>query len=151
VPTEVHKLKGTLLLGSAPPAGVQAEAQVSHIGVPQTVTRDSPLTVLTGDVVQSSATYSWQLTGQIVLDYSDPAGVFYWAHDNQGTEQPFSFTPSGAAGPTITGTCVVDGWNMEELAAGSLVISKFTWPVQGQITITAPTTGLTVRGDVVAA
>lgn len=138
MPTTVSKLKGTLHLGPAATGGVDAEAQVSAIGTPQTVTRDSPLTVLTGDVVQAGATYSWSLVGTMVLDWTDPQGVFYWVHTNQGTDQPFSFVPVGVTGPTIAGTVVVDGWNLEELNSGATVVSKFTWPIQGQLTITPP-------------
>jgi hypothetical protein len=150
VPTTVSKLKGTLHLGDAV-AGVDAEAQVSAIGTPQTVTRDSPLTVLTGDVVQAGATYSWSLTGTMVLDWTDPAGVFYWVHTNQGTEQPFTFEPVGTTGPTIAGNVVVDGWNLEELNSGALVVSKFTWPVQGQVTITPPAVAAADAADLDAA
>ena len=135
--TSVNKLKGTLRLGPTGTGGISCEAQVSHIGTPQAVTRDSPLTVLTGDVVQAAATYSWQLTGQMILDYNDPAGVFYWARANQGTTQQFTFVPS-TPGPTISGVCIVDGWNTEELAAGAIVTSKFAWPIQGQITVAPP-------------
>jgi hypothetical protein len=137
VPTKVSKLKGTFHLGDTT-TGVDLEAQLSNIGTPQGVNRDSPITVLTGDVVQASATYSWSITGTIVLDWEDPLGAFYWVHTNQGTEQPFEFSPVGATGPTITGTCIVDGWNLEELASGAIAVSKFTWPIQGQITITPP-------------
>jgi hypothetical protein len=59
---------------------------------------------------------------------------------NQGTTMPFTFCPVGAtAGPTITGQVIVDGWNTEELASGSNMVSKFDWPIQGQITITPQT------------
>jgi hypothetical protein len=137
-PTAVSKLKGTLHLGATGAGGVDAEAQVSAIGTPQTVTRDSPLTVLTGDVVQAGATYSWSLVGTMILDWTVPTGVFYWVHTNQGTTQPFTFTPVGATGPTFSGQLVVDGWNLEELNSGAMVVSKFTWPIQGQLTITPP-------------
>ena len=148
MPTIANKLKGTLKLGAT--TGKQCEAQVSHIGTPQTVTRDAAVTVLTGDVVQAGATYSWSLTGTMILDLTDPTGVFYWVHDNQGTEQPFEFQPAEDLGPTISGVCVVDGWNLEELAAGAIISSKFAFPIQGQITITPPG-GLAVRGAVAAA
>lgn len=135
--TTVNKLRGTLKLGDTA-TGVAMEAQVSQIGTPQTVTRDAAVTVLTGDVVQSSATYSWSLTGQVLLDLSDPAGVYYFVHSHQGTEMPFTFLPIGTPGPTFTGTCIVDGWDTEELAAGAIMQSKFTWPLQGQMTVTPP-------------
>jgi hypothetical protein len=51
---------------------------------------------------------------------------------------PFTFLPIGATGPTISGTVIVDGWDTEELAAGSIAQSKFTWPMQGSRTVTPP-------------
>jgi hypothetical protein len=138
MPTVVDKLKGTLKLGDTA-TGVAMEAQISQIGTPQTVTRDAAVTVLTGDVIQAGATYSWSLTGQALLDMSDPDGVFYFVNAHQGEEMPFTFLPIGSAGPTISGTVIVDGWDTEELASGAIVQSKFTWPMQGQRTITPPT------------
>jgi hypothetical protein len=134
VATVINKVKGTLKLG----ATQQMEAQVSAIGVPQTVTRDSPVTVLTGDLVQAAAIYSWALTGSVVLDYSDPNGVYYFVQTNQGAQMPFTFLPSGATGPTYTGTVIVDGWSTEELNSGAIAISKFNWPIQGKVVVAAP-------------
>jgi hypothetical protein len=138
MPTVINKLVGTFKLGDTA-TGMAMEAQISQIGTPQTVTRDSPVTVLTGDVVLAAATYSWSIVGQALLDVSDPSGIYYFVVENQGQELAFEFCPIGAtAGPTITGTCIVDGWDTEEIAAGSIVQSKFTWPVQGIITRTPP-------------
>lgn len=139
MPTVVNKLLGTLKLGTGTGATTaQLEAQVSNIGLPQTVTRDSPVTVLTGDVVQASATYSWALTGSALLDLSEPDGIFYFVNDHQGELMPFEFLPIGAPGPTYAGTVILDGWDTEELAAGAMIVSKFTWPLQGQRTLTPP-------------
>ena len=146
MPTISSKLKGTFHLGDAL-TGVDCEAQISHIGTPQTVTRDAAVTVLTGDVVQAGASYSWALTGTALLDWTDAAGMFYWVHTNQGTNQAFTFAPIGDEGPEFAGMCVIDGWNLEELAAGSIVSSKFAFPIQGQLTITPPA-GQAVRADV---
>lgn len=138
MPTTVNKLLGTLKLGDEA-TGMAMEAQISQVGTPQTVTRDSPVTVLTGDVVQASATYSWALTGQALLDLSDPDGVYYFVAAHLGEQMPFTFLPIGAAGPTFAGTVIVDGWDTEELASGAIIQSKFTWPLQGQMTTTPPT------------
>ena len=146
MPTTVNKLVGTLKLGDTA-TGVAMEAQVAQVGTPQTVTRDAAVTVLTGDVIQASATYSWALTGQVLLDLSDPDGVFYFVNSNQGQQMPFEFLPIGATGPTISGTVIVDGWDTEELAAGSIVQSKFTWPMQGARTVTPPTGTQSERED----
>lgn len=137
MPTTVNKLKGTLHLGDTT-TGKAMEAQVSTIGTPQTVTRDSPVVVLTGDMVQASAIYSWSLVGTVLADLSDPQGVFYYVQQHQGQQVPFTFQPIGASGPSFAGTVILDGWSTEELNAGSIVLSKFTWPLQGQLTTTPP-------------
>jgi hypothetical protein len=136
--TIANRLLGTLSVGTTP--GVQIEAQVSEAGTPQTVTRDSPLTVLTGDVIQSQATYSWELSGTLLLDLSSPgtSGIYYQLHAMQGSEQPFEFLPVGAAGPTYSGTVIIDGFDTPVQKAGGLLTSSFKWPVQGQMTLTPP-------------
>jgi hypothetical protein len=134
--TKTVKLKGTLKLGST--TGMQLEAQISQIGTPQTVNRDSPVTVLTGDVIQAPATYSYALSGTMLLDLLDAQGVYAYVQGLIGTEQQFDFEPAGTGGPHWTGTVIVDGFNTEELNAGALIVSKFSWPIQGQPTITPP-------------
>ena len=136
--TIVNKLLGTFKLGDTA-TGVAMEAQISNIGVPQTVTRDAPVTVLTGDTVQASANYSNSITGSVLLDLSDPAGAYYFVNTHQGEEMAFEFLPIGPTGPSFSGMCIVDGWSTEELAAGAIITSKFAWPIQGDMTVTPPT------------
>jgi hypothetical protein len=138
MPTVVNKLKGTLHLGPVAPGGTDMEAQISEVGAPQSVSRDAAVTVLTGDTVQSSATYSWELSGQMLLDLSDPAGIFYAVQAMQGTEQPFTFMPIGPTGPTFDGICIVDGFSWAVQKAGSMATATFAWPCQGAVTITPP-------------
>jgi len=135
--TIVDRLIGTLKLGDVT-TGVNMEAQVTAIGTPQTVTRDAAVTVLTGDLIQAQATYSYALSGTVLLDWSNKTGIFYFVHSHQGQLMPFTFEPNGATGPSIAGNVIVDGWNMEEINSGSNSVSKFAWPIQGQITITPP-------------
>ena len=137
MPTITDRLIGTLKLGDTA-TGVAMEAQVTQVGTPQTVTRDAAVTVLTGDIIQASATYSWALTGQVLLDLSDPDGIFYFVHSNQGQQIPFEFVPIGPTGPTFTGNVIVDGWDFEAINSGSNAQSKFTWPIQGAMSITPP-------------
>ena len=137
MPTTVNKLIGTLKLGDLA-TGVAMEAQITQIGTPQTVTRDSPVVVLTGDLIQAQAIYSYALQGTVLLDLTDPDGVFYFVHTNQGQEMPFEFLPIGPTGPTFTGTVIVDGWDFQELAAGANAVAKFNWPIQGALTVAPP-------------
>jgi hypothetical protein len=136
MPTEVHKLIGTLHIGPPSPGGVDLSDQITAIGYPQTATRDAPVTVLTGDIIQTPAIYSWQLTGTLLLDLMDTTGAYEFIVSQVGAELPFSFFPIGATGPEISGTFINDGLGTEEINSGSLVTSKFTWPIQGQVTRT---------------
>jgi len=138
VATVADKLKGTLKIGDQT-TGVEVEAQVSEVGMPLTVTRDSPLTVLTGDVIQAQATYSRELSGTMLLDLTAAGGVYYTLRGWQGTEQPFTFLPVGATGPTITGVVIVDGFDWAVQKAGGMLQSGFKWPVQGTPVETPPT------------
>ncbi|HZZ55698.1 MAG TPA: hypothetical protein VFE26_15605 [Trebonia sp.] len=138
MPTTVNKLIGTLKLGDTS-TGVAMEAQVTQVGLPQTVTRDSPVVVLTGDLIQAQAIYSNSVQGTLLIDWSDPDGVVYFVQSNKGQQMPFTFLPIGVSGPTYTGTLINDGLDFQEIAAGSNAVAKFTWPIQGQMTMTAPT------------
>jgi hypothetical protein len=136
MPTIVDRLKGTLSIGTATP--IDMTAQITEAGTPQTVTRDSPVTVLTGDVVQAAATYSWELSGTILLDYSVKAGIFEKIHAIQGTLQPFTFFPVGPTGGSFTGTVMIDGFDTPVQKSGGNLTAGFKWPVQGAATYTPP-------------
>jgi hypothetical protein len=137
MPTIATKLLGTLKLGDTT-TGMQLEAQITNLGVPQTITRDAPQLVLTGDLIVATAVRSYQITGSALLDLTDPAGIYYYVQENIDQTLPFEFLPIGPTGPTWTGNLIDDGWTTDELAAGALVISKFAWPVQGIPTVTPP-------------
>ena len=137
MPTVVNKLIGTLKLGDTS-AGVAMEAQITQVGLPQTVTRDSPVVVLTGDLIQAQAIYSNSVQGTVLIDWSDPDGIVYYVQTNKGQLMPFEFLPIGPTGPTYTGTLINDGFDFQEIAAGSNAIAKFVWPIQGQMTMSAP-------------
>ena len=83
MPTTVNKLIGTLKLGDTS-TGVAMEAQVTQVGLPQTVTRDSPVVVLTGDLIQAQAIYSNSVQGTLLIDWTDPDGVVYFVQSNKG-------------------------------------------------------------------
>jgi hypothetical protein len=136
MPTVVNRLKGTLSIGTTTP--VDMEAQITEAGSPQTTTRDSAVTVLTGDVVQAPATYSWELSGVVLLDFTIKGGVFEKIRAMQGTEQPFTFAPAGPTGGTFSGTCIIDGFDTPVQKSGGNLTSAFKWPCQGAVTYTPP-------------
>ena len=101
--TTVNKMIGTLSIGTTTPVNI--EAQVSKIGTPQTVTRDAPVTVLTGDVVTSAATYSWALSGEMLLDLSNKTGAYYSIRAMMGQTQPFTLRAARSSGSTDSSPC----------------------------------------------
>ena len=138
MPTTVNKLVGTLKLGDTA-TGKQMEAQVAQVGTPQTVTRDAAVTVLTGDVIQASATYSWALTGQVLLDLSDPHRRVLFREHPPGPADAVRVPAHRRHRPAISGTVIVDGWDTRR--AGRRVDrprAKFTWPMQGSRTSPRP-------------
>ena len=78
--------------------GVAMEAQVTQVGLPQTVTRDSPVVVLTGDLIQAQAIYSNSVQGTVLIDWDDPDGVVYFVQSNKGQQMPFRSCRSGRPG-----------------------------------------------------
>jgi hypothetical protein len=137
--TTMLKLKGTLHLGDIT-TGIALEAQVTNLGMPQTVTRDSPLTALDGTLIQQPAVYSYVVSGQILLD-DKTGGVFDFIHKHQGEVMPFTLSPATPSVLEVAGTVTNDGLSMDETESGKAIIGKFAWPVNGTPTWTFATAG----------
>ena len=88
--------------------------------------------VLCGETVPGERTYSSVLAGTIYQDLGDSAGIvaYSWAH--KGEEVPFQFTPSTAAGDTVTGTCILDPLTVGGDTAGENMTSDFEWAIVGE-------------------
>lgn len=89
---------------------VDWSCQITAAQVEWTADAEDDETVLCGDVIPGARTYTAVLSGTAHQDLEATAGAgiveFTWA--NKGTTQPFVFTPSTAAGKSVTGSVVID-------------------------------------------
>jgi hypothetical protein len=105
--TRAQKLgPGLLTFGSAGTA-LDLTAQVTACRVTPTVNREDPTPTLDGGALPGETTYTWALKATLIQDLTD-AGMFDYSWGSRGDEVPFEFTPSTAAGRTVTGTVIVD-------------------------------------------
>ena len=119
---------GTLTIGSVG-SPLDLTAQVTNCRVVPSAESEDAVTTLSGESLAGERTYSWALSGTLIQDLTED-GMFDYTWANKGTEVPFTFTPSTAAGRTITGTVIVD-----PLELGGDVKAKnttdFEWVVVG--------------------
>jgi hypothetical protein len=110
-------------------------AQVTSLRVTPSAEAEDSLTTLSGETLAGERTYSWVVSGTLIQDLTE-AGMYDYTWDNAGDEVPFTFTPSTAAGRSITGTVIVD-----PLEVGGDVKKKntvdFEWVVVGTPTLGA--------------
>jgi len=97
---------GTFTIGSVG-TPLDLTAQVTSIKVTPSADAEDSIVTLSGETLAGERTYSWTLGGTLVQDLTD-AGMFDYTWTNKGTQVPFTFTPSTAAGRSVTGTVIVD-------------------------------------------
>lgn len=97
---------GTFTIGSVG-SPLDLTAQVTSLKVSPSADAEDSIVTLSGDTLAGERTYSWTLGGTLVQDLTD-AGMFDYTWTNKGTQVPFTFTPSTAAGRSVTGTVIVD-------------------------------------------
>lgn len=105
--------------------------------VPKTNSQGDTLEVLSGDTVTPDETVDWTLEIVAVQDFTDEAGLINFAMANAGDIHAYSWAPSGATGPTYTGTVKV-----QPIEVGGEVNSRNTttasWACQEAPTTTYP-------------
>ena len=105
-------------------------AQVRSLRVTPSVEAEDALPTLSGETLGGERTYTWVVSGTLIQDLTED-GMFDYTWGNAGAQVPFTFTPSTAAGRTVTGTVTVD-----PLELGGDVKAKntvdFEWSVVGQ-------------------
>jgi hypothetical protein len=97
---------GTLSIGSIG-SPLDLTAQVTACKVTPSVNKEDPTPTLSGETLAGDRTTTWKLGATLVQDLST-AGMFDYTWGNAGDEVPFTFTPSTAAGRTVTGNVIVD-------------------------------------------
>jgi hypothetical protein len=127
---------GTLTLG--PTATVEdASCQLVNAVISWDKEEDDPITVLCGDVVPGSTTYTASLSGSLLQDLADEAGLVAYTWANKGTAVDFVFTPNTAAGATVTGQLVLDPLDVGSTDDyGVIMQSDFEWSCVGEPELT---------------
>lgn len=97
---------GTLTIGETGTL-LDVSCQVTEVMLSPDKDQEDAVNTLCGDSLAGDITYTFTLKGTLVQDWS-PAGVNKFCHTNRGLQLPFTFTPSTADGPTITGELIVD-------------------------------------------
>jgi hypothetical protein len=119
---------GTFSIGSVG-TPLDLTAQVTALSVEFSEEVDDSVPTLSGESLEGEATYPATLTGTLIQDLTD-AGMFDYTWTNKGSIVPFTFTPSTAAGRSVTGSVRVAPLNL-----GGDVKKKnttdFTWTVIG--------------------
>jgi hypothetical protein len=104
-------------------------AQVSALTVEFSEEVEDSIPTLSGESLGGAADYPATLTGTLIQDLTE-AGMFDYTWANKGSEVPFSFVPSTAAGREVTGIVRVAPLNL-----GGTVKQKntteFTWAIIG--------------------
>lgn len=91
-------------------------------------------TKLCGSVRPGSVTYTYTLSGNVDTDIADATGLFALSQSAPGSQQPFEFTPSTAAGTTASGTLIIDPLDFGADEMGADLASDFEWALVGQPT-----------------
>jgi hypothetical protein len=119
---------GTFSIGSIGSA-LDLTAQVTALTVEFSEEVEDSIPTLSGETLEGAASYPATLTGTVAQDLTE-AGMFDYTWTNKGTIVPFTFTPSTAAGRTVTGQVRVAPINL-----GGTVktrnTSDFTWSIIG--------------------
>lgn len=104
---------------------------------PSTDEEGDGLEVLSGETIDPDEVTSWSLEIEAVQDFDDPAGFVKFCKDNAGQAVPFTWAPSGATGPTYSGSVRV-----RPVRIGGDVNTRLTtpasFPVIGAVTDTYP-------------
>lgn len=138
-PTTVAKLgPGTLTIGAT---GTEVDVSCLINGARVTASKDQAdgTQKLCGTKRPGAVTYTYELTGNIDIDVSDPAGIFALSVAEPGSEQPYTFTPNTEAGTSAEGVLVIDPLDFGADAFGDDLTSDFTFALTDAPTYTFPT------------
>jgi hypothetical protein len=94
---------------------------------------EDPITVLCGDTVAGSVTYTSTISGTLLQDLTVEDGLVAYTWEHKGEPVPFTFSPNTAAGATVTGTVVVDPLDVgSDDDYGAVMQSDFEWDIVGE-------------------
>jgi hypothetical protein len=122
---------GTLTIGETG-AVVDASCQMINAQIEWDKDKDDDTTVLCGDVVPGSTTYTATLTGSVFQDVANASGLLAYSWTKKGQPVPFTFTPNTAAGTAAKGTLILDPITFGGDEPKAKMQSDFTWDCVGE-------------------
>lgn len=125
---------GTLQLGETGTT-LTFETQVTSCRVVPNVENEDAVDVLSGEQAPGDRSESWTLSGTLLQDLGATDSTTEFCFENRGTEMPFVYVPSTAAGKQIEGTVTVEAIEMGG-DAKTKPTSDFEWNLTGSPTIT---------------
>jgi hypothetical protein len=129
---------GVLTLGEvATPMDFTSQVKSARV-VPKVDVADN-VPVLSGEELQGERTYSYTLDATLIQDLGATEGVSEWSWTHKGETVPFTYTPSTAAGKSITGMVIVDPMELGG-DAKSKPTSDISWSCVGEPEIGADLT-----------
>lgn len=132
--TESKNKNGTLTLGTP---GTDFSVQTTSVVItPEYDETGDPLETLSGDNLGTSKTRRNVFKIESIQDFTDPDGFVTYTWDNDLQQVAFAWEPTGATGPSYTGTvevtaCEVGGTVNERLS------TSVEWDVIGAVSYTA--------------
>lgn len=128
---------GSLSIGSA---GAQIDVSCLVNGARITTEKDQAdaTTKLCGTKRPGAVTYTASLTGNVDVDSDTGDGLFALSWADPGSQHPFEFIPSAAAGTKAAGIVVVDPLDFGADAFGDDMTSDFEFAIVGDVTYTYP-------------
>lgn len=126
---------GEFTLGTAP--GTDHSCQVQSMGVNVNKDEGDPITVLCGDQVPGSITYTYALAGSVLQDIATASGLIEYTWTHEGESVPFTFVPAEDAA-SVAGTIIVDPLPIgtSDGEYGDILTSDFEWSCVGKPTVT---------------
>jgi hypothetical protein len=124
---------GLLTIGAVG-SPVDFTAQVTKCTVKWKGKSSDSVITLSGDALAGDREYTVTLDFTVLQDLTDN-GSLEWTWDHKGDQVPFTFTPSTAAGKSVSGTVVVDPLDIGG-EVGKKNTSDGSWDVVGTPVLT---------------
>lgn len=127
---------GTLEIGTTG-SEIDISCYVNNAVIAADKSADDDRTMLCGDVLPGSVTYTYTLSGNMDSDHENGAASFFaLTQANPGSQYSYTFTPNTTEGTTAAGTLTVDPLAFGADEMGQPLQSDFEFALVGKPTYT---------------
>lgn len=139
---QTYKLgPGELQIGAVG-SEIDFTAQLTGCTVSWDKDKEDDVPVLSGGVLAGDTVYTAKISGNLFQDLGAEDSVLEWTWTHKGEALPFAFTPSSAAGKTVSGVVVVDPIDVGGDEVKKRPRSDFEWSCVGEPTLGDAVVGL---------